>query len=285
MDRVREMSQSSTSGDEISDLKRELYKTRQENERLLTAIEHSSPGFKTENEGSSVNQSLMIENQRLRAALDPRGAEMDALLRSLEQDSSALQEEVLSARRKINRLERELQGVYVRWNADHGKWSTERERLSSQIRMLTDMMSSHMPESESIKGWQELLHQSQELIVALEGDKKTILSEWENEFARLAELVREQSEWWDAERSALCNECDHMADFVLRKFHNEAGASEATADVAQLLSRLRDLRSRIYSTKMMDPESLQMLSTDRPRTSTLSMVHNDITYREDSCNV
>lgn len=242
--------------------------SRRESERKPQTEEH------TQVKRNDDYENVLRDNNRLRAALSPHGHEMDQLLKNLESDSSMLRAELSTATEKISRLERELQGVYVQWNADHETWSKERDRLSSQVRTLTSMLSTGSSHSTDIKEWQDLLLQSQELIVALESDKKTILSEWADEFSQIASLVKWQSEWWKDEQQNLSRQCDEIADVLLKGMRSDSAAG--SIDIASLLTKIRGLRASISAARMMDEESLHMLSSDRPRTPNLSMVHNGI---------
>lgn len=92
--------------------------------------------------GNAAKAALIEENKRLRSALDSRGLDTEAKLRSIDEERATNRAEITQLGSAKTRAEHELRGVYKAWEEDGRRWATERKHLLTQIDTLLTGTSS-----------------------------------------------------------------------------------------------------------------------------------------------
>jgi hypothetical protein len=140
-------------------------------------------------------ESLVADNRRLRMALEPKGRDLDAKLRLMDEERARLANDLAVAQSGRRLVEQELIGVTRKWEEDGRAWASERQRLTDQVSALA---SRAAPPADSVP-YLALKTEVQRLT----SERDVILKSWKSESDRLVLTALEEKQAWMAEREAL----------------------------------------------------------------------------------
>lgn len=158
--------------------------------------------------------TLIEENKRLRAALDGRGVEAEARLRSADEERATLAAEKHAITAARDKVEHELANVYAQWEADGRRWASERRRMTEQLDALLAAAALGGMHSAGTGGSYEggfpasvggamAARADMEAVAKWAAERETILRNWGDESALLTSLWNKDKTTWAAQREAV----------------------------------------------------------------------------------